>query len=52
MLTDPKGPDKVTRGWGKWEPIKIARENLAYVLNQTKRASLLTQSKSHSMDSY
>jgi hypothetical protein len=30
---------------GEWEPIKIPRENLAYIPNQTQHASLLTRSR-------
>jgi hypothetical protein len=30
------------------EPIKILRENLAYILKQTRRASLPTRSKPYS----
>jgi hypothetical protein len=33
---------------GEWEPIKIPLENLAYVPNQTQRASLLARSRPHS----
>jgi hypothetical protein len=40
---ESEGPDKATRGGGgEWEPIKIPRGNLAYIPNQTQRASLLT----------
>jgi hypothetical protein len=33
---------------GEWEPIKNSRGNLAYVPNQTQRASLLTRSRARS----
>jgi hypothetical protein len=44
---DTKGQEKATRG-GEWEPIKISRGNLTYVLNLTQSVSLLTRSKPHS----
>jgi hypothetical protein len=37
-----KGLEKVTRG-GEWEPIKIPRGNLAYILKSTRCPSLLTR---------
>jgi hypothetical protein len=44
VLDVPKGFEgskKATRG-GEWEPIKIPRRNLAYILNQIRHPSLLT----------
>jgi hypothetical protein len=36
--------DQIRRSEGdEWEPIKILQENLAYVPNQTQRASLLDE---------
>jgi hypothetical protein len=35
-------------GGGEWEPIKILRDNLAYVSSQNRRTSLLSRSRSHS----
>jgi hypothetical protein len=32
---------------GEWEPIKIPHRNLAYVPNQIRRPSLLTQPRPH-----
>jgi hypothetical protein len=43
-----EGSEKVTRGGGECEPIKIHRVNLTYVSNQTRRPSLLTRSRPHS----
>jgi hypothetical protein len=31
MLRKTEGPEKVTRGGGEWEPIKILMQELAYV---------------------
>jgi hypothetical protein len=45
-----EGPDKTTRmggGGGECEPIKIHRENLAYVPNLSQRASLLARPRPH-----
>jgi hypothetical protein len=36
------------RGKCEWEPIKIPRGNLTYILNRTQRASFLTQPWPHS----
>jgi hypothetical protein len=35
-------------GGGEWEPIKILYENLTYVPNSTRRASLLARPRPHS----
>jgi hypothetical protein len=44
-----EGSEKTTRGGGgEWESIKIPRENLTYVLESTRRASLPTRSRPRS----
>jgi hypothetical protein len=40
--------EKATRGGGELELIKIHLENLAYILKSARRASLLSQPRSHS----
>jgi hypothetical protein len=42
-----EGSEKATRE-GEWVPIKISRENLAYVPKQTQHTSLLTRPRPHS----
>jgi hypothetical protein len=49
VLTQPDTV-KDQRRWPKgdeWEPIKIPRRNLAYILKSTRRPSLLTRSRPH-----
>jgi hypothetical protein len=44
-----KGPERATRGGeDEWEPIKILKENLAYVSYSTRCVSLLAQSRPNS----
>jgi hypothetical protein len=38
-----KGPKKVTRGGGEWEPIKIPPNNLAYIPRSSQPPSFLTR---------
>jgi hypothetical protein len=41
-----EGPEKATRGrggGGEWEPIKIPRRNLSYILESTRYPSLLAR---------
>jgi hypothetical protein len=43
-----EGSENMTRGGGgKWEPIKILDENLAYILKLTRHVSLLAQTRPH-----
>ena len=41
-----EGPNRRPEG-GEWEPIKILRENKAYVPNSTRHTSLLTAKATH-----
>jgi hypothetical protein len=42
-----EGPEKVTRGGGEWEPIKILMQELAYVPSSNPKAKTLQESYEH-----
>jgi hypothetical protein len=47
-LASSEGLEKVIRGGGEWEPIKIPQGNLAYITKSIRRPALLTRPRLHS----